>query len=168
MKTLIISAFPGCGKSHCVKHEQDKFKEMIVDLESSDYSWRKDENGARERNPEFPKNYIEKIKEGIGTANIIFVSSHKEVRDALKEAGLKYILVYPNHYQKEEYLKRYEKRGNSPKFINQIDYNWEEWIDECDNETFPIKIKLPYFSLKYLNKEVIDLISIMEDLNYED
>lgn len=168
MKTLIISAFPGCGKSYCVKHEQDKFKKMIVDLESSNYSWCEDKNGVKERNSNFPKNYIDAIKENMGIANVIFVSSHKEVREALKEAGLDYILVYPNYYQKAEYLKRYKKRGDSPNFISQIDYNWEEWIEECDNETFPIKVKLPYFSLKYLNKEVIDLINIMEDLNYED
>ena len=38
----------------------------------------------------------------------------------------------------------------------------EDCIEDCDDETFPTKIKLPYFSLKYLNHEVIELIRIME------
>ena len=82
-KTMVIAAFPGTGKSFCTKNEGEKF-EGILDSDSSNYSWIKDSNGQNttERNPDFPNNYITHIKENIGKVDIIFVSSHKEVREA--------------------------------------------------------------------------------------
>ena len=162
-ETIVIAAFPGTGKSYCTKNEADKFN-GVLDSDSSNYSWIKDSEGnnTTERNPEFPNNYIKHIKDNIGKVEVIFVSSHKEVREALEREGIEYVLIYPNAFQKDEYIKRYKNRGNSEKFVRLLDANWDEWIHECRSEEFPIKIELPYFSLKYLNKEVIELIKIME------
>jgi len=87
--TLIISAFPGCGKSFA--YEALKEKIVILDSDSSDYSWTEKSSGVR--HPDFPANYIKHIKDNIGASDIIMVSSHAEVRTALKEAGLSYLLV---------------------------------------------------------------------------
>ena len=162
-ETLIIAAFPGTGKSYCVTNESDKF-DGILDSDSSNFSWVKDSNGnnTSERNPDFPNNYIKHIKENIGKVEVIFVSSHKEVREALEREGIEYILVYPNVFQKDDYIKRYKNRGSSDKFIRLLEANWDEWINECRTEEYPVRIELPYFSVKYLNKEVIELIKIME------
>jgi predicted nucleotidyltransferase len=83
MKTRIISAFPGTGKTYFY----NKNKETTMDSDSSQFSGVKDQNGnnTKERNPNFPKNYIEHIKENIGKYEFILVSSHKEVRNALKD-----------------------------------------------------------------------------------
>ena len=162
-ETMVIAAFPGTGKSYCVKNEAEKF-DGVLDSDSSNFSWKKDTNGnnTTERNPDFPNNYIEHIKENIGKVDVIFVSSHKEVREALEKENIKYTLVYPNVFQKEDYIKRYKNRGSSESFIRLLEANWEEWINECRTEEYPTRIELPYFSLKYLNKEVIELIQIME------
>lgn len=164
IKTMVIAAFPGTGKSYTTQQEANKF-EGILDSDSSQFSWLKDKEGKNTdvRNPDFPANYIKHIKENLGKVEVIFVSSHKEVREALEKEGIDYFLVYPNIFQKKDYIERYKKRGNNNKFINLLSANWELWIEECDAEVFPTKIKLPYFSLKYLNKEVIDLIKIMEE-----
>ena len=60
MKTKIISAFPGVGKTYF--HERNK--RISIDSDSSHFSWVKDENGnnTKERNPEFQNNYINHIK----------------------------------------------------------------------------------------------------------
>ena len=162
-ETMVIAAFPGTGKSYCTKSEADKFN-GVLDSDSSNYSWIKDSEGnnTTERNPDFPNNYIKHIKDNIGKVEVIFVSSHKEVREALEREGIEYILVYPNIFQKDDYIKRYKNRGSSDKFIRLLETNWEEWINECRTEEYPTRIELPYFSLKYLNKEVIELIKIME------
>ena len=162
-ETMVIAAFPGTGRSYCVKNEAEKF-DGVLDSDSSNFSWKKDTNGnnTTERNPDFPNNYIEHIKENIGKVDVIFVSSHKEVREALEKENIKYTLVYPNVFQKEDYIKRYKNRGSSESFIRLLEANWEEWINECRTEEYPTRIELPYFSLKYLNKEVIELIQIME------
>jgi len=128
MKTKIISAFPGTGKSYY----HNKYSDTTLDSDSSNFSWVKDENGnnTKERNPEFPQNYINHIKENIGKYKYIFVSSHKEVRDALLDNCLFFYVVYPNERRKDEFLERYRSRGNDEKFIQLISDNWEKWINE--------------------------------------
>ena len=68
MTALVISAFPGCGKSTYYNMYKDTQK--ILDSDSSEFSWIKDENGnnTKERNPEFPMNYINHIKDNLHTA----------------------------------------------------------------------------------------------------
>lgn len=163
IKTMVIAAFPGCGKTYTVTHEADQFN-GILDSDSSDFSWIKDSNGKNtdERNPDFPKNYIEHIKSQLGKVEVIFVSSHKVVREALEKEGIHYFLVYPNIFQKKEYIKRYKNRGSDPNFIKKVSDNWELWLDELDEEEFPTKIKMPYMQVKYLNRVAIDIIKIME------
>lgn len=155
MKTFVISAFPACGKSYCFNNHQDKFS--MLDSDSSEFSWVKDKNGnnTKERNPNFPNNYINHIKANIGKADVIFVSSHKVVRDALAENGIKTVIVYPNKKLKEEWIRRFKERGNDEKFINFISNNWESFIDDIENENYGflkerLNNKESYLDLDYL------------------
>ncbi len=134
MRTKIISAFPGTGKSYYHKLHPD----TTLDSDSSNFSWVKDENGnnTKERNPNFPQNYIEHIKANIGKYEYIFVSSHKEVREALLDNCLFFFLVYPDRGRKEEFIQRYKDRGNNESFIQLVDSKWDEWIDELDYYRF--------------------------------
>lgn len=133
-ETYVISAFPGCGKSYCFNNYQDKF--TILDSDSSEFSWVKDENGnnTKERNPEFPNNYIKHIKENIKKADIIFVSSHEEVRKALYDNDIKTIIVAPANDMKEDFINRYIERGNSESFINFISNNWERFLNDINKD----------------------------------
>lgn len=121
--TAIISGFPGIGKTHLFETYNGK----IADSDSSGFSWILMAKGKRIRNPAFPENYIDHIKVKIGKVDIILVSSHKEVRDAMVEAGIKFFLVYPRMLLKEEYLLRYIERGSSEEFVNKVEKNWNDW-----------------------------------------
>ena len=118
MKTRIISAFPGTGKTYCHNQHQS-----TLDSDSSKFD-KKD----------FPANYIRHIKANIGSVKTIFVSSHKEVRDALIKEELDFIIVYPHYTLKEEYLGRYRSRGSLSVFVQLLDGNWTEWITEMVNQ----------------------------------
>ncbi len=134
MITKIISAFPGTGKSFYSKNNSN-----ILDSDSSQFSW----SSPGVRHPDFPTNYINHIKENIGKADIIFVSSHDVVREALEYAKLKYFLVYPNSELKEEYLTRFKERGSPKSFISFINNNWDKFMHELLVENGPcVKIKL--------------------------
>jgi hypothetical protein len=133
--TKIISGFPAVGKSYLFNSNKNL---TILDSDSSQFSWI--ENGVR--HPDFPKNYINHIKENISKADIILVSSHKVVRNALKENGLNYILVYPAKKLKLEYIYRCSKRGNDFNFIKMLDENWDVFIDEIEEDIFPTKLRL--------------------------
>jgi hypothetical protein len=127
-KTIIISAFPGCGKSHLFRNKGDK---QILDSDSSKFD-----------KSHFPQNYIEHIKSNIGEADMILVSSHKEVRDALVDNAIEFTLVYPNKDIKDEYIQRYVDRGNEEKFVNLLKNNWSNWIPELEQQSGCKKIEL--------------------------
>lgn len=134
MQTRIISAFPGTGKTYY--HNNNPH--TTLDSDSSNFSWISDSatTTLKERNPNFPQNYIEHIKENIGKYRFIFVSSHKVVREALKANCLFFYLIYPSSLKKEMYIARYKDRGSSQEFISLLHSQWENWIDECEHEEF--------------------------------
>lgn len=133
-ETKIISGFPGVGKSVLAL----KSDLQVLDSDSSSFSW--SEPGVR--HPDFPNNYIEHIKNNLGKVDIILISSHEVVREALEENEIDYTLVYPNILDKDEYLKRYKERGSDEKFIAFIDANWDKFIKEIEMDPFPTRLRL--------------------------
>jgi len=129
MRTRIIAAFPGTGKT--IYHQ--KHPDTTLDSDSSSFSWI-EKDGEKVRNPDFPNNYIAHIKENIGKYEFIFVSTHREVREALLDNCVFFYLVYPdnNEKRKADFIKRYQERGSSESFIKHVSDNWEKWIRECE------------------------------------
>lgn len=130
--TIVVSAFPACGKSWMYGNS----KKAILDSDSSNFSWVTNDAGEKVRNPEFPKNYIEHIKANIGKADIIFVSSHLQVRQALKDEGIKFVTVYPKRNLKEEWIGRCYCRGNDAAFLSFLNGSWESFMDSVLDEPF--------------------------------
>jgi len=88
------------------------------------------------RNPNFPKNYIDHIKNNIGNVDFIFVSSHKKVRYALEDSGIDYIMAYPDKDKmKAEWVGRCYMRGSGNAFCDMLIKNWTEWICEIESES---------------------------------
>ena len=145
MGTKIISAFPACGKTYAFEKLNQKGY-TIIDSDSSQFSWkqvideeyefknrgRKDykEKYIKVRNPEFPNNYIQHIEENIGKVDYIFVSSHKEVRDALNSNNIFFTLIYPDRSMKAEWIGRCFLRVSGERFCQMLADNWDKWIDE--------------------------------------
>lgn len=138
--TRIFSGFPGVGKSTLFKH----FPDQVADSDSSTFD-----------KSDFPANYIRHIQSVIedGSKEVLFVSSHKVVRDALTEAEIDFTLVYPSLECKEEYLRRYINRESPEAFIKLLTTQFDNWVNEC-MEFEGDKIELP--SGKYI-ADLIDL-----------
>lgn len=137
-KSILVAAFPGTGKSHYCN----------VDVDNMPAKFATDSDSSKFDKTNFPNNYIEHINQKIeeGYARI-FISSHKDVRNALVENKLLFVLIYPSKDLKEEYLERYRQRGNNEKFIQLIADNWEVWLDDCKSQTgcFHIELKSKQF-----------------------
>ena len=132
MNTKIYSIFPACGKTWLFEHQED-YGLKILDSDSSHFSWVYI-NGVKERNPNFPDNYIEHIKSKIGKYDYIFVSSHASVREALDKEGIDFTIVYPAQSCKAEWIGRCfirEKNGESGCGAEVMYNNWEQWVSEC-------------------------------------
>jgi len=123
---MIISAFPATGKTFYQKNS----KLNVLDSDSSSFLWIK----PKVRNPDFPDNYIEHIQENKKKYDVILVSTHQEVRDALKKNGIAFTLVFPDIELKSEYLKRMKKRGSDEAFIKNMKSKWDEYILSLEKE----------------------------------
>lgn len=119
MKALIISGFPGIGKTRY----KEVSNQLVLDLDTSNFD-----------KEEFPKNYLDEIEDKIESYNVILVSTHREVREGLLDRGINFTLVYPNIELKEEYVDRYQDRGSEVSFINLLESNWDEWINELEEQ----------------------------------
>jgi hypothetical protein len=137
MNTKIYSIFPACGKTWLYEHQED-YGLKILDSDSSQFSWVY-VNGLKERNPDFPHNYISHIKENIGKYDCIFVSSHESVRKALDAVGIHFTIVYPESSCKAEWVGRCfirEKNGESGCSAEAMYANWEAWVLDCFRSGF--------------------------------
>lgn len=134
-RTIVVAAFPGCGKSYMFNnHNGEKY--TMLDSDSSKFSWIENLKGKdKKRNPAFPKNYIEHIKENIGKVDVIFVSTHDTVLDALYEANIPCFIVKPSIDMLDNFVSRYKLRGNDESFISFITSNWESFITSIDNRS---------------------------------
>ena len=143
MNTKVYSIFPACGKTWLYEHQED-YDLKILDSDSSQFSWKveplKDNQGnllrglQKVRDPDFPNNYIEHIKQNIGKYDCIFVSSHASVRKALDKEGIDFTIVYPESSCKAEWVGRCfirDKKGESGCNPDVMYNNWDQWILEC-------------------------------------
>lgn len=78
----------------------------------------------------------------MGKVDIILISSHDVVRDALVKEGLEFTLVYPNIDLKDEFIERYKQRGSNEGFIKLVSDNWTDWIAQLQNQNGCKKIEL--------------------------
>lgn len=148
----VISAFPGCGKSTLFRNAE-KMKLIPVPVSKDfdgnvtytvpeipeGYSPVFDSDSSLFNKEHFPQNYIEHIKKIIQdypTATIL-VSSHDTVREALINAGIEFILIYPRLDAKHAFLNRYEARGSHSSFIAMMDDNWSKFIASCKETPVP-------------------------------
>lgn len=114
--TKVYSCFPGTGKTHFFKNSPLE----VLDSDSSKFD-----------KSDFPLNYVEHIKENIGKVDIMLVSSHKEVRQAMQILDIPYELVYPHKLLKAEYKNRYVERGSPNGFLVTMGLLWDDFIKTC-------------------------------------
>lgn len=155
MKPVVISAFPGMGKTYACTH----FKESFV---------MKDSDSSKFDKKFFPQNYIEHIKREIneGYSNVIFISSHDVVRQQLNQNEIHYFVVYPQKYMRTEFIRRYVNRGSTETFIKLLNNNFDDYIDsiEQDDSPFCHKVQIDYNGC-YLTKEIIKSLMLLAEVS---
>ena len=115
--SIVIAGFPGIGKSYFKENHLDL---KVLDSDSSSFSKKSD----------FPLNYIRTIKSHLRSTDVILVSTHEVVREALTRFGIEHIIVAPeaSASERERYVQRYRERGSSEQFISLIEDNWFDWL----------------------------------------
>ena len=145
---LVLSAFPGCGKSEifkratelglkpCFLEFNDHTQEHDVTIAHAAGTPVFDSDSSKFDKSAFPGNYISHIQSLLKTLDdvVILVSSHDNVREAMREAGIEYHLVYPQLELKGEYIERYKGRGSPEAFVNMMEEKWVSFIESCEND----------------------------------
>lgn len=107
----------------------------------------------RTPNPDFPKNYIEAIKEALNNYDIVTATLSVKVALALEEEQIDYIVVYPTLDMEEEIIERCIRRGNNEEFIVRV----RGWY----------KTNIDYFSKTDKPKIVVQKGQYLEDVLIE-
>ena len=130
----VICGFSGVGKSTAEQRHN-----KVIDFESSGYSHIFEPGEFDRRNPAFPRNYIDAVCEHIENAanNVYLLSCHESVRMELKNRGIPYIIVMPHRDLKEEYIRRWFRRGSPTTFIEYMCDVWDDMIDSCERDDSP-------------------------------
>ncbi len=162
MDIKVISVFAGLGKTTV----GNKYKN-VCDLQSSpyrcDYSNINKEdyekmkyNKFRTKNPSWPNNYLEAIKDSIVKYDLVLVPSSLDVRELLIKNNIKFLFVLPQQDSKTRnmLLERYKARGNSQDLIDDVMYNFDNWSRKQRDYDYPIAI---VDSDKYLEDLLINL-----------
>lgn len=126
-KALIVSGFAGVGKTRFTESYKSIYD--IIDLDSSYYSWIINEDGTKEKDPNFVANYTQAICELEGYADIIFISTHEDVRKRLKERDIPFITVCPKRDAKDQWIERLKKRNPDDRIIPIMEENWDSFLD---------------------------------------
>ena len=152
MGKLIISTMAGAGKSTLTKSRTDL---NITDSDSAGWSFVMKDNqyldvngnptqvaSERVTNPNFVKEYMAEIDKRLAENDVVFVSAHKTVRDALNDSGKDWIYVAYKADIKDEVVERIRNRDSEqPNEIiaNITEKFWDDWMDDAKDYPAPKK-----------------------------
>lgn len=128
----IVSAYPACGKTSFCKFRCSNIN--AIDLDPAPFHQINNSTKGITYNEKFPQNYIDQIMNTINNSEdpttLIFISTHKEVRDALVKAKIPYIIIFPDLSMKDIWISRMQKRNDNAEIIKKADMNYEKYIRE--------------------------------------
>lgn len=123
----VVWGFPGCGKSTFAKENPQM---NIIDADSalfqfcgvSDEELHGNHDGDVRRNEDYPANYIEFVKNV--NADVVLINCHLSLLEQFENVTI----VYPDKALKEEYLQRYQERGDNESFIRYMEESFEQMV----------------------------------------
>lgn len=136
-RSIVLCGFPGIGKSY-VKSMEDQESMRVCDLDYSEYR----KGSSWEHEGQWPENYITAICDRMAHFDVVLVSSHYVVREALMRNGVEYVLVYPDMSCKAEYLDRYRNCGLSERFL-WMARHWDADVRSCERQDCQASLVLP-------------------------
>jgi len=162
MKTMIVSAFPACGKTYLFRN-QEKLGFKIADTDSSKFT----------KHEGWEKGYVDHIVTDIGSYDFIFCSRSEHVLRELFLRGIPFVVVAPNNVSelksdnerlliKQQWFGRFILRDTSHiknlrNWLNRLYSNYDEWTSwEHLNKFTPVSIFLLEQN-QYLSSIIHDL-----------
>lgn len=92
MNSIIVLAFPCCGKTDVVKSSEALFRshvKTIVEVDCRDYA----------KEPGWADKYVDDLLKHVGKAEVIFGTLHIDVLTAIHKRGVPYTVIIPSQAQ---------------------------------------------------------------------
>ena len=140
MNTMIISAFPACGKTYLYKN-QETLTFKYLGKEKS-FTFQDSESSKYSKDAEWEKRYVDDIVDKLGSVDFIFISQHENVLAELKNRHIPFVVIAPNNSKytsdkerqltKQQWFGRFILRDNSHirdinGWLNFLKCNYDEW-----------------------------------------
>jgi hypothetical protein len=140
MNTLIVSAFPACGRSYLTDN-QNKL-EFKYNGKVKRFSFLNIDSQSYDKTNGWESKYVKDIKERIGNVDFIFISQHSSVLRELYNNDIPFVVVSPNNAEweedkdrqltKQQWFGRIVLRDNSRikdinSYLKRLKDNYDEW-----------------------------------------
>ena len=142
-RTMILSAFPACGKTYLYKNQ----KNLMFNSKGGKiyYSFLDSDSSKFEKYKGWEKEYVDNIEKNIGTVDFIFVSQYEEILRELKDRQLPFVTVAPDNTSwandrekkliKQQWFGRFVLRDNSHihdfnAWLSDLSEHYDKWTSE--------------------------------------
>lgn len=118
---IIISSFPGCGKSYLTNTHGDKVKILNA---KKDFV---------EQEGEYNYDlFVDKVMENIGEYDIIFIPSDEKILTTFNERNIDYDLFYPSKERRGEFIENFVRKRAPRNDIMMLDRDFDKNVDMFD------------------------------------
>jgi hypothetical protein len=142
-KTKVIAAYAGTGKTTAAK----LYPDAVIDFVCMPYKYVLDDdtgpigeedkaNHGYDMQYDWPRNYVEAIKEAISGEKYLLIPTDLYVLALLRQENIPYWLVFPQRSSKEAYRKRFLDRGNTDIFIDIFIGGWDNFIFAFEQDDY--------------------------------
>ena len=104
---MVISAFPGCGKTYLYEN-QDKL-EFNCQGERKKFTFCDSDSSHYKKHDGWEKEYVEDIEKKLGILDFIFISQHDKVLEELNTRKIPFVIVAPDN---AEWLSSRERESS--------------------------------------------------------
>ena len=119
---IIVSSFIGCGREYLKNTHGNKVKiyDAVEQLSKND-----------------AETYFNTVMSVVDDNDIVFIDTDENVREIFNENNIDYDLFYPSSDRRGEFIENSVRKRLSPKDIQNLDKNFNKWVEIIDNDESP-------------------------------
>ena len=119
---IIVSSFPGCGKTYLMHTHGDKAK-MLNASNLAD----KDQDGEYSYDV-----FADNIMDAVDDYDIVFIPIDEKLLEVFNDRKIDYDIFYPVKDRRKEFLENMVRKRAPRNDIMTLDRNFDKWVDRID------------------------------------
>ena len=125
---IIVSSFPGCGKTYLTNTHGDKVK--VVDaMVAFRYAGEPTDDGY-----EYDYNaFVDEVMKNVEKYDIVFIPVDSQCLDAFNKRRIDYDIFYPSSERRGEFIENMVRKRMKPQGIMMLDRDFDKIVDRIDN-----------------------------------